>query len=121
VSLHSALRLLRARAHPHPGASASSSRSDPAETPAADPTPDVAEASVGHAGDRVTPPAWRRSEPHNPLPSAEDPEEIRWAKLRAMRRGEGMGAVIWDASRQRNHHNGETRAPVRDRFNPWRR
>jgi hypothetical protein len=42
-------------------------------------------------------------------------------KLVAMRHGEGMGSVIWDATRPRNHDNGETRAIVRDSFSPWRR
>jgi hypothetical protein len=107
VSLHSAFRLLR--------------RSGATETPRAEATPERPERSEPPSDDRVGPSVRPRSEPSSPLPSAEDPEEIRWAKLRAMRRGEGMGAVIWDASRPRNHDNGETQAIVRDSFSPWRR
>jgi hypothetical protein len=72
-------------------------------------------------GDRVTPPAWRRSEPYNPLPSDEDDEATRWQKLRALRHGEGPGSVIYDATRPRSRDRGSTAALVRDSFSPWRR
>jgi hypothetical protein len=38
-----------------------------------------------------------------------------------MRHGEGTGSVIYDPDRPRNPDARDTRALVRDRFNPWRR
>jgi hypothetical protein len=102
MSLHSALRLLR-------GARA-------AETADAEATPDSAERSGPLAGDQVSPSTRPRSRPFAPsdLPSAEDDEAARWAKLVALRTGSGMGSVIWDPTRPRNLDRGDTRALVRD-------
>jgi hypothetical protein len=116
MSLHSALRLLRAR-----GTQARAQpQTDPAETAAAQAIPDSAAALGPPVGDRVTPSAWRRSQPYNPLPSDEDDEATRWAKVKTMRHGgEGMGSLIY-ATRPRNLDRGNTSALAKDAFNPWR-
>jgi hypothetical protein len=56
------------------------------------------------------------------VPADEDPEDVRWQKLLAMRRGEGLGSVIWDASRPRSRDSGGTLALTRDGFSRrvWR-
>jgi hypothetical protein len=119
MSLQTALRLLR-------GARA-------AETIRVEATPDGAERSAPPEGPGIDPSTPSRSEPRrpskperaspSPLPSASDPEGIRWQKLLALRTGSGMGSVIWDAARPRGDRDrGDDRAPVRDGFSRrvWR-
>jgi hypothetical protein len=105
-------------------------RGDPTQSPPATPAAGDVKRSGPPVADPITQPAGNRSGPrraaervpYNPLPSEEDDEVTRWAKLRAMRLGSGMSAVIIDATwpRSRLDH-GATGALVRDSFSPWHR
>jgi hypothetical protein len=100
------------------------------ESPRAEAAANGTERSGPSVGDPITQPAGNRSGPrratervpYNPVPQPEDDEATRWAKLRAMRLGSGMSAVIIDATRPRSRlDHGATGALVRDSFSPWHR
>jgi hypothetical protein len=105
-------------------------QANPTESPRAEPAANGTGRSGVPVDADLTPPAGNRSGPrraaervpYNPLPQPEDDEATRWAKLRAMRLGSGMSAVIIDATRPRSRlDHGATGALVRDSFSPWHR
>jgi hypothetical protein len=122
VSLERALSLLRGGRR--------RDETDPTETARAEAAANDAERSVPPVGDPVTPPA-RGTEPSttsprspalpsSPLPQSTDDERTWLRKFRGMQAGGGMASVIHDSDRLRNPDAGDSRAFVRDSFNPWR-